>query len=99
MSSSGYKNDSNPLPELRNYMEFMVFDSLNHIIADLKICDCDICKHDIAAIALNQLQPKYVVTKKGEIYTKLNVLQQQFEVDVISALTKAANIVNEHPRH
>jgi len=54
---------------------------------------------DIRAIALNSLPPKYVVTRKGELYTKLSSLQQQFDVDIISAITKAAVIVGRNPRH
>ena len=44
---------------------------------------------DIASKALNDLPPHYVVTEKGEVYSKINALRQQFEVDVISAITKA----------
>jgi len=39
------------------------------------------------------------VTDKGELYSKVDSLKQQFEVDVISALAKAAVIVKRNPRH
>ena len=49
--------------------------------------------------ALNDLPPKYVVTEKGELYSKINTLEQQFEVDVVAAITKAAVLVKRRPRH
>lgn len=64
-----------------------------------KICQCDVCKHDIVAIALNNLPPKYVVREQGELYSKINSLDTQYRVDVITALTRAIMIVKDHPRH
>lgn len=85
--------------QIRNYIEDVVFDALDTIIKDLDVCQCESCKHDIAAITLNSLPPKYVVTRKGELYTKINTLHQQFDVDTISAITKASTIVKKYPRH
>jgi len=48
---------------------------------------------------LNDLPPQYIVTKRGEIYSKINNLKAQFEVDVISAITKAAILVKRNPNH
>lgn len=87
------------MPEMRNYMEVCVEDLLDTILQDINCCTCENCRFDITAIALNSLPPKYVVTRKGQLYTKLYSLQQQFDVDIISAITKAAVIVNRNPRH
>ena len=87
------------MPVMKNYMEVCVQDALDPVLSSLNSCTCDKCKFDITAIALNALPAKYVVTKKGQMYTKLSVLQNQFGVDVLSAITKAAVIVGEHPRH
>jgi competence protein ComFB len=87
------------MPQLKNYMEEIVFIQMKDVLADIKVCKCEKCIMDIAAIALNDLPPKYIVTKKGELYSKLNTLMQQFEVDVISAITKAAILVKRNPRH
>ena len=56
-------------------------------------------RSDIKAIALNALPQKYVVTRKGELYAKVNTLQNQFEVDIIAAITRASVIVGRNPRH
>jgi len=80
-------------------MEEVVLSLMKEVLEDINVCTCEKCKMDIAAIALNDLPPKYIVTDKGELYSKVNSLKQQFEVDVISALTKAAVMVKRNPRH
>lgn len=84
---------------LKNYMEEIVDMMLDNIIKDLDVCKCSQCRDDIRAITLNMLPTKYVVTRQGEAYSKTNLLIQQFEVDVISSVTKSAQIVKDAPRH
>ena len=84
---------------MKNYMEEIVLSALDDILKDINMCKCDKCKLDIAAKALNDLPPQYVVTQKGEMYSKVNNLRIQFEVDVISAITKAAILVKRNPSH
>ena len=84
---------------IKNYMEEVVNMLLDDILKDLNVCKCNKCKMDIAAMALNDLPAKYIVTEKGELYSKINALRQQFEVDVISAIAKAAVLVKRSPRH
>jgi len=85
--------------EIRNYMEVCVLDLLGSVLENLNACQCENCTHDILAIALNSLPTKYVVTKKGELYTKIGNLQNQFDVDIIAAIAKASVIVSRNPRH
>lgn len=87
------------MPQIKNYMEEIVFNQMKDVLADINVCTCEKCLLDIAAIALNDLPPKYIVTEKGELYSKINTLGQQFEVDVVSAITKAAVLVKRRPRH
>lgn len=87
------------MPQIKNYMEEIVFNQMKEVLTDINMCTCDKCLLDIAAIALNDLPPKYLVTEKGELYSKINTLKQQFEVDVIAAITKAAVLVKRNPRH
>lgn len=87
------------MPQIKNYMEEIVFNLMKEILEDINSCTCEKCIMDIAAIALNDLPPKYIVSEKGELYSKINALRQQFEVDVISAITKAAVLVKRKPRH
>lgn len=85
---------------LKNYMEDFVWSYLDKVLSKYpEVCQCDICKHDIVAIALNNLPPKYVVREQGELYSKINTLDSQYRIDVITALTRAVIIVNEKPRH
>lgn len=84
---------------IKNYMEDIVEMFLDNIIKDMDVCKCDQCRADIIAIVLNQLPTKYVVTKEGETYSKTNILIQQFEIDVISAIAKATELVKKNPRH
>ncbi|HAA43831.1 MAG TPA: competence protein ComFB [Ruminiclostridium sp.] len=81
------------MPQLKNYMEDVVILVIKDIIKDMEVCTCEKCSLDIAAIALNTLPPKYIVSEKGELYSRIDALRQQFEVDVMTAVTKAASIV------
>ncbi|NLM74705.1 MAG: late competence development ComFB family protein [Clostridiaceae bacterium] len=85
--------------KMKNYMEEIVLHTMEEILPDINVCQCERCKFDIAAKALNDLPPKYVVTPKGEVYSKINNLRSQFEVDIISAITKAAILVKRNPSH
>lgn len=87
------------MPQIKNYMEEIVFNQIKDVLDDINVCKCEKCMLDIAAIALNDLPPKYIVTEKGELYSKINALKQQFEVDVVAAITKAAVLVKRRPRH
>lgn len=86
--------------ELKNLMEDEVLDMIDRIITDRDdICKCDKCRLDIAAIALNRLQPKYVVTDKGRLYAKAESLNYQNEANIIIEITRAIKIVGENPHH
>lgn len=85
---------------LRNYMEDIVAAKMPVVLKTMPdVCLCERCKMDILAHALNNSPPKYVVTAKGELYAKMSVLQGQFEVDVVRAITDAAMLVAKQPRH
>lgn len=84
---------------IKNLMEEIVYDTMDEILKDINVCVCENCYTDIAAKALNDLPPKYFVTEKGKIFTKIETLKAQTEVDVIASVTKAAILVKRHPRH
>ena len=84
---------------MKNYMEDIVGAKLDQLLPKLGVCPCERCKLDIYAYVLNKMPPKYVVTRKGTIYAKLNLLQSQFDVDIITHVTQAANMVKADPRH
>jgi len=85
--------------EIRNYMEQVVIDQLEPVLTKLGSCQCENCLYDTLAIALNKLPSKYVVTNKGHLYTKINNLKNQFDVDIIAEIARASAIVSRAPRH
>lgn len=83
----------------RNYMEELVLRMLPTVMNSMDICKCEQCKMDIVAYALNNLPPKYVVSDKGGIFTRLETMQSQFDADIITAITRGASLVSENIRH
>ena len=86
--------------EYKNYMEVIVEEKLDEVLANYpNCCTCEQCRHDIAVIALNHLHPRYVSTEKGQIFTRIEEMNSQAEVEVIRQLMQAVEIVMAHPRH
>lgn len=81
-------------------MEYVVYDYLPEILKNVKgICKCEDCMDDIAALALNKLKPHYVKTQKGEVYSKLDEMQLQFKIDVVTAIMESIQQVAKNPSH
>lgn len=88
------------MSELKNVIEDLVREKLDEYLEKRDdICKCKQCKLDILAIVLNNFPPKYIVTKKGEAYSRLNALSLQFNVDILTAIIQACEIVKRNPRH
>lgn len=85
--------------EIKNFMEHIVLDLVKDVTNNMNVCNCEKCLMDITAIALNNLPPKYIVSEKGELFSKVDTLKKQFEIDSVTAITKAALIVINNPRH
>lgn len=83
----------------RNLMEELVNDRLDEYMQSLSNCCCDYCRADIMALSLNNLQPKYVVTVNGEVYTRYDSVKVQAQADVITSILSAITIINKNPRH
>lgn len=82
-----------------NLMEQIVLDKLDHMLAECDCCKCDICRNDMAAFALNSLQPKYVNSQEGELFGRLDTSKYQNSIDIDVAVSKAIAIVSASPRH
>lgn len=81
-------------------MEEVVWCALDKFLEDNpKVCSCEKCRMDMAALALNQLPPRYVVTHRGQVFTKVSQLQCQYEADVLMAIMRAVEKVTDNPRH
>ncbi len=87
------------MPVLKNMMEEAVLQVIDETLDKKHTCDCAQCRMDIAALALNKLPPRYVVTSKGASYGKTDLLELQKYIDVVGAITQAIRLVKEHPRH
>ena len=86
--------------ELHNLIEDDVINAINKLESTVdNWCNCDKCKLDIAALALNNLKPKYVVTEKGTLLGRANNMNQQFNTDVLLEVTKAIKVVGNNPQH
>ncbi|MFH2146129.1 MAG: late competence development ComFB family protein [Candidatus Omnitrophota bacterium] len=86
--------------EIKNYMEFVVQEAVERILEGRKdLCGCGQCKMDIMALVLNRVPPRYIVTNKGRIMTKISETEIQFQVDVIREIVVAVEIVRMKPRH
>ena len=92
---------SNSQFALTNYMEDAVRLVLEEMLQNEayqgKTID-DGIKMDAMAYALNRLPPKYVASKRGHIYTRVQELRQQFKTDIVVELTKALRLVLSNPR-
>ena len=57
--------------ELKNYMEILMWQQLDDVLASHQgVCKCEKCRYDIAALTMNFLPPRYVVTDQGQMFTK-----------------------------
>jgi competence protein ComFB len=78
-------------------MEEVVRQCLKELIHTQKLQDCDVkTQSDIMAIALNNLQPKYVSSTQGEMFVKTQV--RQLEPDVYKELSYAIEKVQNSQR-
>lgn len=85
---------------IKNYMEDLVWQTMQEILAVRpEICHCEHCRYDIAAVALNALPPKYIVTRKGEAFTRVCMMEIQFSTNIVTALSHAIEVVGNKPNH
>lgn len=85
---------------LKNMVEDFVWDFMKQAYEKYPdACQCEVCTHDVAALALNELKPHYVVREEGEVYTKISLLESQYRADLLVAVTKAILRVQANPRH
>ncbi|MBO8171762.1 MAG: late competence development ComFB family protein [Bacillaceae bacterium] len=83
-----------------NMMESFVHDVIERNWEDLNMpCSCDVCKSDVFALTLNALPPRYAVTHRGDLYTRIQFLKEQFYTDVVREIVNAARVVAEKPLH
>lgn len=87
------------IPIFRNVMEELAIKEIEKCIQSLGVCDCETCKNDLITLTLNRLKPKYVNSEKGELMSKINTLSSSSNIEIISTIACAAEIVKKNPRH
>lgn len=86
--------------EICNVLEKIVWDNIDVVLKrNPEVCGCDKCRADIAAFALNKLQPRYVVTEKGAVLARALSMEAVFQIELLVVLTEAMKQVNANPRH
>ena len=87
--------------QLVNFMEDAVKRTLEELLTESAyrslVLD-DKAKLDVVAYSLNHLPPRYVVTEKGRLFTRVEELKQQFKTDIVVELSKAIGHVTANPR-
>lgn len=87
-------------PVVKNYMEDIVKRNIeSQKVLRRDACWCARCEKDIFAMVLNRMPPKYVVTDQGHIYTKLQEMETQLNVDVTREVHGAIKFIANHKRH
>lgn len=85
---------------LFNVMESIVKQRLDEMLkSEPDCCRCSKCYNDMMAYALNKLNPMYVNSKTGELYSRLNTVTFQKVVDIDMAIASAIKTVMSYPRH
>lgn len=86
--------------ELVNYTLTWVWETLDEVLQkQTDICKCEKCRYDMACLAINRLKPNYVVSKHGQVYARLKMLEQQNCTDVLTEVLKAVERISQNPHH
>ncbi|RKX67666.1 competence protein ComFB [candidate division TA06 bacterium] len=86
--------------EIRNYLEVEVLHLTAELIEkDKDMCNCEKCKSDVAAYALNHLRPKYVVSDEGHIFTEVEMASDQERAQIIAIVLEGIKLIKMNPRH
>lgn len=80
-------------------MEEIVLNKVDEIINTVEGCKCEQCRLDIASYVLNRVPTRYVATAEGSIISKVDSLDKKFEIQLVTEIVKAIQIVQENPHH
>ena len=87
--------------QIVNFMEETVKRSLDDLLLEPNYKELRLdekARLDVLAYALNHLPPKYVVTERGHLFTRVEEMRQQFQTDILVALSKAIEKVKTNPQ-
>ena len=86
---------------LKNQAEQLVLHELEHQLAAVasKICLCNECVVDMAAMALNSVTPLYRFSLLGQLYAAQAMNEQAHADSVQLAVSQAIERVSSNPAH
>lgn len=89
------------LPEYTPYnvMELVVRTKLPQTMGTLGACDCEQCRNDCVALALNSLPCYYIVTESEQLREKAKAIRIKNEIKITAAIIRAVQTVMDKPRH
>lgn len=90
---------ANSVPAFMNVMEDLVKEQIDKNINTFGICQCAMCRSDLAALTLNHLSPKYVSTEKGRLISATEKMSYDNILEIIKAIAECAEIIKQNPRH
>lgn len=82
-----------------NICEELVKEKTVEYLQRFGVCTCSRCVADTMALALTNIQPKYVVMDPDTAVPFLSYYANKLSVNVMTELTKACLTVLAHPRH
>lgn len=83
-----------------NVMEMVVDEQFPVVMQNFPgACCCKQCLSDIKAMTLNGLKPHYVSSERGNLFERINTSDMIIKVEVLRAMTEAAEKVTRNPRH
>ena len=82
---------------LINLMEETVLNKIDQLLPNTNYCQCENCRMDIAAYALNRLPAQYVQSIKGKVLYRFSSSQVQKDIEVTVAVSQAIEVVGKSP--
>lgn len=92
----GYPETGDGAVMLKNLMEDLILERLDDAFAKFKCCQCDHCRKDVVAIALNKLPCRYAVGSPDQLREQAKEIPTK---DISVALVQAILRVRANPRH
>lgn len=93
------------LMKVHNLMEEYVFQIVNELYDKLAennapwlTCNCESCKLDATSYVLNRIEPHYIVSGRGVVYTSQLLNQSQLKADVNALSMEAIRIISSTKR-
>lgn len=83
----------------KNILEDLIAYKLDELIEATDVCNCERCRNDILAIALNKLPSRYVSSSGGDIMARMQSMDDQMQANITTAIIKAIEVVKLKPHH